>query len=154
VIISIFVAKKSGEPARNVLDAQVVVGKGIAGDRNYQRNDYPGQNVTLIESEAVARYNAEYGQAIESGDTRRNIVTSGVDLNALVGQEFAIGQARFRGVELCTPCSSLGASLENQDISNAQVVKAFLNSGGLRVDVIASGTIAVGMAIETGDGKP
>jgi len=149
MIVSIFLAAKSGGTVRGVTDAKVVEGKGFSEDRNFGQADYPGQNVTLIESEAVARFNSEHRQSIEPRDTRRNIVTMGVDLNALVGREFTIGQVRFRGIELCTPCAFLGESLENESMSRTQVVKAFLTSGGLRADVLSSGTIAVGMAIDT-----
>jgi len=148
MIVNIYVADERGSPLRSEAEVEVAVGGGIVGDRNFGRSDWPGQNITLIESEAVARYNAQYGQAIEPAATRRNIVTTGVDLNALVGREFAIGPARFRGIELCTPCASLGAALENAAISSAEVVKAFLTSGGLRADVVSGGRIAVGMALE------
>jgi len=120
---------------------------GITGDRHFKKLKYPGQNITFIEIESIEKYNSKFSQNIEIGATRRNIITKGVDLNALVGKEFSIGEARFRGVELCEPCSVLGKLLENKNISSAKVVKAFVGSGGLRADVIGSGIIAIGMPI-------
>jgi MOSC domain-containing protein YiiM len=151
MIVSIYLAETPGDAMRRVPEAQLAAGAGIIGDRNYGKSKYPGQNVTFIESEAVARYNADYGQSIRPESTRRNVVTTGVDLNALVGVEFCIGTARFRGVELCTPCSTLGKLLENEQVSRAEVVKAFLTSGGLRTEVLCSGTIAAGMTFRFED---
>lgn len=95
----------------------------------------------------MRRFNASYNQSIDISATRRNIVTKGIDLNALVGKEFTIGKAKFRGVELCEPCRKLGRLLGNNTISRGAVVKAFVGSGGLRADVITSGIISSGMPI-------
>jgi len=37
-------------------------------------------------------------------------VTEGVDLNALAGKEFLIGEVRIRGIRLCEPCTYLARS--------------------------------------------
>lgn len=147
MIEAIFVSKKPRGALQKVNEVQVVLGSGITGDRNFNKSKWPGQNITLIEIESIEKYNSRYGQNIELGATRRNIITKGVDLNALVGQDFSIGEARFRGIELCEPCSVLGKLLENEHISRAEVVKAFLGCGGLRADIIGSGILSVGMHI-------
>jgi MOSC domain-containing protein YiiM len=95
----------------------------------------------------VDEYNQLLGQAISPQQTRRNVITRGVDLNALVGVEFSIGGAKFKGVELCQPCSVLGRLLENQWVSRSQVIQAFLGRGGLRADIISSGVVGVGMPL-------
>ena len=41
------------------------------------------------------------------GDTRRNLVTTGVDLPALVGRWFAVGDALLFGMKRCPPCTHL-----------------------------------------------
>lgn len=147
MIKAIFVAKKSREPLQQVDEAQVVPWAGITGDRHFKKSKYPGQNVTFIEMESIEKFNLDYSQSIECDAPRRNIVTTGVDLNALVGKGFSIGKAKFRGIELCEPCSILGKLLENERISRAEVIKAFLVSGGLRADVIGGGIISVDMPI-------
>jgi MOSC domain-containing protein YiiM len=147
MIKAIYVAQKPRQPLHEVSEVQVVFGCGITGDRHFKKGKRAGQNITFIEMEAIEYYNAHYGQAIDAGATRRNVLTQGVDLNTLVGQEFSIGQARFKGVELCQPCRVLGRVLENETISNAQVVRAFLFRAGLRADVIAGGIISVGMPL-------
>lgn len=149
MIEAMFVSKKSRQALQEVHEVQVVFGSGITGDRHFNKAKRSGQNITFIEAEAVERYNSLFGQSITPKATRRNIITKGVDLNALVGVEFSIGKAIFRGVELCEPCSVLGKLLENQHISRAQVIRAFKASGGLRADVIKTGIITVGMPIIT-----
>jgi MOSC domain-containing protein YiiM len=148
MIEAIFVSKKSRQALQQSHAVQVVFGSGITGDRHFKKAQKKGQNITLIEAEAVDAYNAQWGQSISPHQTRRNIITRGVDLNALVGVEFSIGKARFKGVELCQPCNVLGRLLENQQISRTQVIQAFLGSGGLRADVIGSGIVGVGMTLD------
>jgi MOSC domain-containing protein YiiM len=72
-------------------------------------------------------------------------VTQGVRLNQLVGKEFTIGDVRFYGVELCEPCGSLGKALANDSLTPAQVVKAWVHSGGLRANVLSTGILRLGM---------
>lgn len=126
---------------------RVVAGAGIEGDRYFDRHEEPGQNLTLIEAEEIERFLAERGRPHDLSITGRNLVTRGVRLNALVGQEFSVGTVRLRGVELCEPCLGLGEALADGTTTPAQVVKAFVHKGGLRVDVLGSGEIATGMAV-------
>ena len=37
----------------------------------------------------------------------RNLLTRGVDLNALVGKRFRVGALECRGIELCEPCATM-----------------------------------------------
>ena len=46
---------------------------------------------------------------------------------------------RCRGVELCEPCRHLTAL-----IGDPNPIKALVHRGGLRADILESGTIAVG----------
>jgi len=90
------------------------------------------------------QFNKEHRQSIKLEDTRRNIITEGVDLNALVGKEFKVGEVTLRGIELCEPCSTLGSRLSNDEITDVAVVKAFTSRAGLRVDVLSDGVLSVG----------
>ena len=147
MIEAIFVSKKSRQALQQTHAVQVVFGWGITGDRHFKKTNKKGQNITFIEAEAVDEYNQLLGQAISPQQTRRNVITRGVDLNALVGVEFSIGGAKFKGVELCQPCSVLGRLLKNQWVSRSQVIQAFLGRGGLRADIISSGVVGVGMPL-------
>jgi len=143
----ICVAAKPGEPVLSVDSLSLVAGKGIVGDRNYGKHQYPGQNLTLVEAEEIERFNREFAMAINLTATRRNLVTRGVRLNELVGREFRVGAVTVRGVELCEPCAGIGRKLAGERLSAAQVVKAFTHRCGLRTDVLTSGVIYRGDAI-------
>lgn len=145
MIEAIFIAARSGEPQVSVDGVSVIPGKGIVGDRNFDRSDWPGQNITFIEAEAVEDFNRTFNLTISPGDTRRNVVTRGVRLNDLVGRLFEVGGARFYGVELCEPCATLGDELATDTLPASRVVKAWVHKGGLRANVISDGELRCGM---------
>lgn len=148
MIKAIFTASENLGGQRQVPEIDLVAGKGIKGDRNFDRSQWPGQNITFIELEEINAFNQRFSQQISLSDTRRNVITEGVRLNDLVGQIFRIGDVSFKGVELCEPCATLGALLENDSVSKKAVVKAFTHKAGLRADILSDGQISVGMQIE------
>jgi MOSC domain-containing protein YiiM len=79
--------------------------------------------------------------AFTAAHARRNVVTEGVDLNALVGREFAVGAVRFRGMRLCEPCTHLAK------ISFPETLKGLIHKGGLRAQIVSEGVIRVGDAV-------
>jgi MOSC domain-containing protein YiiM len=140
---SIFLATARGEPRTPVECATAVAGQGLLGDR------YLGApptrfaavcEVTLVEAEAVEGVRAT-GRDFSGADTRRNIVTRGVDLNALVGQVFRIGNVVLRGVERCDPCIRL------QRFTYRGVMRDLADRGGLRATILEGGEIRVGDAV-------
>lgn len=148
MIEAIYIAPASEATQQAVDGVELRAGAGIVGDRYYGTATGAGEHVTFVEAEEIERYNAEYGQTIGANATRRNVVTRGVRLNALVGRRFTIGNVEFVGIELCEPCRDLGASLANDAMPVEQVVRAFAHRGGLRADVVTDGRIAVGMVVE------
>lgn len=149
MIRNIFIAPEHGASQHEVDSIQLKAGQGIIGDRNFGKSDYPGQNLTLIEAEMIAEFNQNFSQQTSLSDTRRNLITSGIRLNDLVGREFQIGDVRLLGIELCEPCAYLGELLANETICKKDVIKAFVHKGGLRVDVLTDGTISRGMEVTT-----
>lgn len=144
----IFTRTKGRAPQLEHARVRVVAGKGIEGDRYFGRADEPGQNVTFIEAEEIEAFQRALGRPIDLSLTGRNIVTRGVRLNDLVGREFGVGAVRFRGVELCEPCSGLGRALASPDLTPAQVVKRLVHRAGLRADALSTGEIACDMKLE------
>ena len=131
---------------------QAVAGAGITGDHFYGRSQrHPGQNLTLIEAEEVEAFNARTGMTLALSDPRRNVITRGIRLNALVGHEFIIGTARLRGVELCEPCGKLARYLAGETLTRERFVQEFLHRCGLRADVVVGGIIRVSDAVESQD---
>ena len=149
MIEKIFTRGKTGAAFTEHQTVQVIASSGIDGDRYFNCDDEPGQNLTLVEAEAIEDFLKVNQRAHDLSITGRNLVTRGVSLNDLLGQEFTIGQVRLRGVDLCNPCSKLGKALAGPELSAAAVVKQFVKRGGLRADVLSSGKISVGDRVQT-----
>jgi len=145
-LVAIFVAPVGGAPMEARDEVEAVAGRGLAGDRyldadgTYSGTRIPDDQraVTLIEQEAVAAARAEEQFELGAGETRRNLVTSGVPLNHLVGREFRVGTARLRGVKLAEPC----AYLEGK--TRPGVRAALVHRGGLRAEILEGGTLRLG----------
>ena len=143
-VIEIHVAPTGAAPMRSVTTAQVVVGKGLEGDRYYSKlGTYSnqagsGRDVTLIEIEAIEGLKRDYEVQLDPGQSRRNIVTRGIALNHLVEQEFRVGEVVLRGTRLCEPC----AHMEKLTVKGA--MRGLIHRGGLRAEIIKGGTIRIG----------
>lgn len=125
-------------PTMEVPEICIVAGRGIEGDRFFDyKDDYKGQ-VTFFDQAVYEQLCAELGVQDKSPAVfRRNVITSGVDLRELVGQEFELQGLRFRGTEECRPCywmdSAFGPGAE----------QAMKGRGGLRVQALTSGVLRV-----------
>lgn len=91
-------------------EVRAVPGRRLEGDRYFEglgtfspHPQKPDFEVTLMEREKVEAFAAETGLPFTTERARRNLVTEGVDLNALVGREFLVGVVRLRGRRLCEP---------------------------------------------------
>ena len=147
IVVSIHIARAATVPTVSVNEARAVPGKGLEGDRYFDLTgtfcDKPGPSyeVTLIEIEAIDALKRDYKVELNAGDARRNIVTRGVALNHLVGNEFQIGSATFRGIRLCEPCSHL------EKLTRHGVISGLIHRGGLRAQVLIEGTIHEGDSV-------
>jgi MOSC domain-containing protein YiiM len=147
-VISIHIAPEAGALPRSIRQVRAVAGMGLEGDRYYLRQGSyakkwdESREVTLIESEALEALARDYKLQISPAESRRNIATRGVALNHLVGQEFRIGQAILRGIRLCEPCSHL------EQLTGREVRSGLVHRGGLRAQIVQSGTVQVGDSIE------
>ena len=80
--------------------------------------------------------------AVSPAILRRNVVVSGLPVIALKGRRFRIGTAVFEGTGDCDPCSRMEAALGPGGYN------AMRQHGGLCARVIASGSFALGDAVE------
>ncbi len=147
-VIAIHVAPTSGKPMQSVAEVHAVPGKGLEGDRYFNRTgtfwkDEPDYQLTLIEVEAFEAMQRESGLDLNPSEGRRNIVTRGVPLNHLVGQEFRIGDIRLRGMRLCEPCNHLAKISQKPGI-----LGGLIHRGGLRAQILSDGNIKVGDVVE------
>ena len=152
-VVGIFLAHEAAAPTAEVAEVKAVAGQGLEGDRYFQAagtftkagdEHAPDRQVTLIESEAIEAARRDYRVPIGTGETRRNIVTAGVPLNHLIGREFTVGEVRLRGIKLCEPCGHMEA------LSKPGARNALLHRGGLRAEILESGTIRSGDRIAPG----
>jgi MOSC domain-containing protein YiiM len=144
----IFTSLASGGAQIEQDRVQLVAGAGIVGDRYFDRRDEPGQNISLVEAEELEAFLTAHGRPYDLSISHRNLVTRGVRLNALVGREFTVGDVRLRGVELCEPCLGFGTALASPELPAPAIVKHFFHRGGLRADVLSSGTIRCGHEVK------
>src|SRR5947199_9390428 len=143
-VVSIHIAPKAKDSMRSTKSVRAIPGKGLEGDRYFKAtgtySDRPGpaREITLIESEAIAAMARDNDLAISPGDARRNVVTQGVPLNHLVGQEFLVGRVRLRGIRLCEPCS------QREGLPRRGVLAGPIRRGGLRGQILVGGRVRVG----------
>ena len=146
-------AAELSKPARSAIPemrrAVALAGRGLEGDRHVTgRGTFPsgppGSALTMIEAEVCESFNPP----LEPSDHRRNVVTRGIDLNALVGRDFSIGEVHCRGMRLCEPCTVV------QRYASRPVLRALVHRGGLRADILHDGTIRVGDPVRTGPPGP
>jgi MOSC domain-containing protein YiiM len=142
-VVGLYISPSRGEPTRSVEQIYVAPGKGIIGDRYFrqteigERHPKSGQEITLIEMEAIEALCQDEGIQISPGQTRRNIITCGVSLNDLVGFIFTVGNIQLRGVRLCEPCNYLASR------TDPRVLPALAHRGGLRAEIITEGIINI-----------
>lgn len=128
----------------SVDEVRAVAGFGLVGDRNFVGPNRPKLScqLTLIEAENIEEFERTTGLTFDAEDARRNVITRGIRLNPLLGQEFSIGEIRVRAIELCEPCSLLAKH------THRAVLPGLIRKGGLRCEILTSGTIRVNDGIE------
>ena len=144
-VTQILTAESPASEMKSRTEVRAVPGKGLEGDRYFSgigtfspRTRKPDYEVTLIEREKIEAFARESGLPFTAMRARRNLVTEGVDLNALAGKEFYVGPVRIRGIRLCEPCDYLAK------VSFPETLKGLVNKGGLRAQVLSEGVIRVG----------
>jgi MOSC domain-containing protein YiiM len=141
---AIVVAPEAEAAMHQIERAVAVAGRGLEGDRYFdERGTFSnphgrGYDLTLIEAEVLDGLDLPAGR-LAPEDARRNIVTRGIDLNALVGEHFRVGDVECLGQRLCEPC----AHLERLN-DGAGILRPLVHRGGLRADILGDGTIRVG----------
>jgi MOSC domain-containing protein YiiM len=139
IVESIWVAQEAGAQGQALEAAEAFAGRGLGGDRYVTgAGTFPsgpsGSALTLIEAEVCESFEP----SLEPEEHRRNIVVRGLELNGLVGREFAIGRVRCRGVRLCEPC------MVAEGYARQPVLRRLVHRGGLRADILEDGEINVG----------
>jgi len=155
-IQAIYIASDAGAPMEFKTTVEVQVGIGIKGDRYasgmgaFSANQPPKiRHISIIASTGIAIANlwleADNELPFTDSETRRNVVLDGIspsELNALVGQIFQLGNISLKGTELCAPCVRPGELL-----GKSNFMDAFDDRGGIRAEILSSGTLSTGDAL-------
>jgi MOSC domain-containing protein YiiM len=142
-VLEIHIADSAGTPMRIVERVRAIAGIGLEGDRyatragHWSANEKVDRQVTLIAAEELERL-AALGIELAPGETRRNVTTRGIDLNALVGHRFRIGDVECEATRLCEPCQYL------TDLVGRPILEPLVHRAGIRARILTGGEIAVG----------
>ena len=136
----IFLTETHGEVPHSVERVRAIPGSGLVGNRYFfaDGDAPPGRAITLIAAEGLEAFEEETGIPFTAAESRRNVLTRGVDVNGLVGRRFFVGEVECVGIELCEPCNTLAKLTERG------VLRGLVHRGGLRADIVSGGEIAVG----------
>lgn len=113
---------------------ECIEGRGLKGDR-FEFSKYP---ITFISLEVATEVCKELEIELNVELFRRNIVISGVNLNALIGKRFTIANVEFEGLAHCAPCTWMNAVMKKG------AYQLMRGRGGLRVKVITNGILSLG----------
>jgi MOSC domain-containing protein YiiM len=150
---SINIAATEGGDLVELPVANLIAEHGIEGDRYCRTASPPNFNqISLVESEAVASFAAELAVEIDPCEVRRNIVTREISLNNLVGKRFRLGNVEAIGTELAEPCKWIAdiliARYGLEDVKAKHIVSSLLHRGGLYARVLQGGSVRAGDPIQ------
>jgi MOSC domain-containing protein YiiM len=129
---------QSRAPMQALTETKAVMG-GLLNDRYNKGNAEAKRQVTLIQYEHLAAVASFLGkESIDPALVRRNIVAKGINLNALKGKQFSIGDAILETTGLCFPCSRMEENLGKGGYN------AMRGHGGITCKVIKEGKISIG----------
>ncbi len=123
-----------------VQSVRLTSGEGLLGDHYSGRSGK--RQVTLIQAEhlpVVASILRK--EKADPALTRRNILVSGINLLALKGQRFRLGEALLEHTGECHPCSRM------EENFGPGGYNAMRGHGGITARVLEGGTISVGDAV-------
>ncbi len=130
------------QPMQVVNEAYARIGTGLDGDR-YKGNPGSKRQVTLMQAEHLSVVGSFLGQKpVDPLLIRRNIIVSGINLLALKGKRFRIGEAELEYSGECHPCSRMEKNLGSGGYN------AMRQHGGILARVVREGTIKVGNQLE------
>ncbi len=139
IVEAILIAPAAEALMRPAARVAAIADRGLRGDRyagglgTFSDPGVPGHDLTLVEGEVLE----ELG--LSAGDARRNLVTRGVRLDALIGRAFSVGEVVCAGRRRCEPCAHL-----QRVTGRAGILRELVHRGGLRADILKGGAIALG----------
>ena len=148
-LLFIHIAEQASSNMKELKEATLVEGKGIIGDRYYNNtgkySSIPDiREITIIENEVLNALKENQPPLqkekiiLKPNEHRRNLTTSGVPLNYLVGKKFKVGDVNLLGGRLNFPCKYLA------DLLKKPLVLPLYNRSGLNCSIVKGGIIRKG----------
>jgi hypothetical protein len=137
VVAALLLAPEAEADLTRAETATAIAGCGLDGDRyargvgTFSGSAGTGYELTLVAAEMI------HG-ILSWEDARRNVVTQGIDLNALVGRDFKVGDVVCRAQRLAEPCAHL------EGLTEPGILRPLVHRAGIRADILVGGEIAVG----------
>ena len=131
---------------QSVSEAVVIADRGLHGDHKVTGRAGSKRQVTLIQYEhLLAVAGLLHRERVPPDVVRRNLVVSGINLLALKGKSFRVGEVLLEFSGPCEPCSRM------EWVLGPGGFNAMRGHGGITAKVIEGGTIRVGddVRIET-----
>jgi MOSC domain-containing protein YiiM len=142
---AIYVCASAGEPMQPRASAEVLAGRGLAGDRYCLGTGHwhPVESceVTLISADDLRRARRRLDVQLDNGRHRRNLVVAGLRTRDLEGRRFRIGSALFAWQRPRPPCGYL-----NQ-LTGENLARALRTNSGVCLSTLEGGVIRVGDAL-------
>lgn len=135
-VVLIQIRRKRLEPVDRLAEVTAVAGVGLEGDR-YSSKDGDRQ-VTLIQKEHLENASSFLGRPVAADLVRRNIVVEGLNLLALKGKKFQVGETILEYTGECHPCSRMETNLGRGGYN------AMRGHGGITARILQGGVIREG----------
>jgi MOSC domain-containing protein YiiM len=151
-VVGLYVAEAGAPPESR--DRVGVVEGGIAGDRYCRGTGQfsrvgDGHPVTLVTARGVAAAERAVGARLDPGWHRRNVVVTGVDLDAARGGTLDVGHASVRVTRDRPPCAHLEAVVGVDGVADA-----LRGQAGVCAEVAGMGAVRVGDPVRTASPSP
>lgn len=118
----------------------VDIDTGLKGD--HFKSKRKKRQVTLIQQEHLEVMSSILNKPIHPSEARRNIVVKGINLLALINQEFQIGEVILKGTGPCHPCSRM------EENFGPGGYNAMRGHGGITAEVIQGGNIKTNNSVQ------
>ena len=142
IVVALFTVDRRAAPMKKVEQLYALAGRGIEGDRyflgtgTYSKSPEPGRQVTLIKSEVLESLKNKLEINVKPEESRRNILTRGIEINDLIGTEFYVGSVRLRAHRITQLCRYLENLLEQPGL-----YKELWDNGGISCEILSDGVI-------------
>lgn len=148
VVAGLHRAPRALLPMRSFPELKLIAGRGVEGDRYANGEGYlteklaslgvtDNRHVTFFEEETLLWLFESHGIAMTMEEHRRNVTTRGIDMAALAGRRFRVGEAVLLGFAT-TPCKHI------EEMVGRRIVPLLMRSPGLNARILEPGTIRVG----------